>query len=263
MANFCQTTDDQAKLDSMKAEFENMDGLGMPLDEQCFLRYLRAEKWVLQKAISKLHDTLRWRQEFGVQSINSDPDVMDEIRLENSTGKVYCRGFDKCGRVILYMCPARENSRNHDANLRHLVFQMERATAVLRRQDEGVDKTCFVVDYTGYSLTNSPPMRTSRASLDILQNHYPERLGACYMVNPPLIFRAFWNAIYPFIDPVTRKKFIFVKNPSLPKYQDLLSQNFDMDLLEERVGGTNTLPFNSEIFLGGGHDLEYDQILSL
>lgn len=63
-----------------------------------------------------------------------------------------------------------------------------------------------IIDYSGWSLKKSPPMKTSLATLKIMQHHYPERLHLCIGWHPPSVFSAFWKLLSPFIDPVTAKK---------------------------------------------------------
>jgi hypothetical protein len=49
--------------------------------------------------------------------------------------------------------------------------------------------------------------------LNIIQNHYPERLGRALIINVPFIVNAFFKLIMPFVDPVTRVKVRF--NPDV------------------------------------------------
>lgn len=49
---------------------------------------------------------------------------MDVIAKENSTGKVYVSGFDRQGRPILVMRPRKENTHDHDGNIKHTVYQV-------------------------------------------------------------------------------------------------------------------------------------------
>jgi len=58
-------------------------------------------------------------------------------------------------------------------------------------------------------------MSTARTVLNILQEHYPERLGLALVINVPFLVNAFFKLITPFIDPVTREKLKF--NPQIIK----------------------------------------------
>lgn len=49
--------------------------------------------------------------------------------------------------------------------------------------------------------------------LNLLQSHYPERLGSSLIINVPFFLTAFWKIITPFIDPVTRAKTHFNPRP--------------------------------------------------
>lgn len=42
-------------------------------------------------------------------------------------------------------------------------------------------------------MRTSPPLKTSRETLNILQNHYPERLGMAVLYNPPIAFEMFFK----------------------------------------------------------------------
>lgn len=145
-------------------------------------------------------------------------------------------GYDKDGRAVVYMRPGRENTHNELNNMRHLVYNMEKAIAITERQ--GFQKIVFVIDYTGFSLMQAPPLSTSRYTLEIMQRHYPERCHRFYLTNPPFIFKAIWAAIKPFVDPHTKEKMVFSygKKGIAALVEEL---GGDATKLEACAGGTN------------------------
>lgn len=274
------TKEQNEALESMKTAFENKESYHMPLDNYTFLRYLRARNFKVDKAQKMLNETLEWRKEMNLNDLYEGK--WDSIiATENATGKVYSRGFDKDGHPILYMKPKNENTRSHDGNLKHIIYQMERIvnTMQTRREDRTArrelgetipttddnndEKIVLLIDFDGYSMFNSPPMKTSKETLNILQNHYPERLSCALCVRPPFIFNAFYNAIYPFIDTVTREKICMVSDSEIKKGKnERYNTKMNLDSLETCVGGKDDRPFDSKIYLAGGLFKEFNQVLS-
>lgn len=80
-----------------------------------------------------------------------------------------------------------------DNQIRHLVYMMENAILNL---PEGQEQMAWLVDFTGWSLSTSVPVKCARETINILQNHYPERLGVAFLYNPPRIFEAFWKVCF-------------------------------------------------------------------
>lgn len=130
-------------------------------------------------------------------------------------GKMYVRGFSRDGHALLYMRPSLENTNDHHGNMKHLVYTMERIVAVSDALPTGNEKIVLLIDYGGFNLSAGPPLKTSRETLTILQDHYPERLHVAYCIRPPWIFNAFWTVISPFIDPKTKEKVQLLKNSNM------------------------------------------------
>jgi hypothetical protein len=202
----------------------------------------------LPKAIESMQYTLKWRQEFGVDAIvrclggteAGDAELATILQKENDTSKIYSRGYDVEGRALMYMRPAREQTNNEANNMRHLVWNLEKAIACTRAKSAAmgkeVTKINLLIDYDGFRLRDSPPMSTAKLTLEILQKHYPECLFHAYVMNPPFIFRAFWTLIKPFVDPVTKEKIIFCSGKA--GIEKLTSAVERVDKLELCAGGT-------------------------
>jgi len=233
---------------AMRLHFSGADGEGLPMNDLTFSRYLRARQWNLSKAQSMLQETIKWRKDFGIKSIHDGWQAI--IAEENATGKGYVRGFSATGNALLYLKPKHENTFNHDGNLKHLVYNMERAVRVMEADGRNCEKLVLIIDYDGYSLLNAPPMKTSTETLSILQNHYPERLYRAYCIRPPWIFNAFWTMISPFIDPTTYQKIVMVNGSKKEIAARLSSDGISPETLESSLGGLDRRPFLSKVYLG-------------
>lgn len=205
-------------------------------------RYLRARNNDFEQATTMLDNTLLWREEFGLDSIHTWKEIMLK---ENVTGKAYVRGRDKQNRPIVWMKPKFENTYEHDGNIKHLVYNLERAVCCGEANGFADGKLCLIIDFEGYSIMNAPPMKTSMETLNILQNHYPERLAKAYLVRPPWIFHSFYSLISPFIDAVTKEKIVMLSS----KKHATLVENIEDCYLESSVGGQDSRPFDSAVYL--------------
>ncbi|KAI9025474.1 CRAL-TRIO domain-containing protein [Hyaloraphidium curvatum] len=203
-------------------------------DDECLVRYVRSVKHLSAEAAAKrLRATLEWRREFR-------PDLLDpdDVSHEATNGKMYVHGFDSEGRPIIHMLPRNETTKTYDRQLRYTVFCLELA---VKAMPPGVSKICLLMDFVGMTMSKQPPMSVSKKVLDILQNHYVERLGLALVYEAPTIFSIFWRAISPFLDPATRAKIQFVNKGS-----EVLRQSIPAELNEIQYGGTNTYTYQHE-----------------
>jgi hypothetical protein len=186
------TADQQEKYNSLLAFAQGIDTLpvstekspeSQPLDDdekmwltrECLLRYLRASKWNLTDAKKRLEATLIWRRGYGVRTHTAE-----YVSPENETGKQYVLGFDNSGRPCLYLNPARQNTERSPKQIQHLVFMLERVVDLM---GPGQDTLALLVDFSSSTKTSNPSITQSRQVLDILQSHYPERLGRSLVIN--------------------------------------------------------------------------------
>jgi hypothetical protein len=205
------------------------------VDAPMAARYLRARKGDVGKAAEMLHNTLKWRLEFKPDDIK-----WQDVALEHETGKMYANGYDREGHPILVMRPRNENTKGQEGQLLNLVYILNTA---IRLMSPGVEQWVLVLDFGGYSLKNAPPMKTSRAVLDIMQNHFPERLARAVLLDPPTLFYASYKIVEPFVDKHTREKVCFLRGKP-EQLREQLNQYFDLSKLEQGLSGDLPYTYN-------------------
>ncbi|KAI8578866.1 hypothetical protein K450DRAFT_244883 [Umbelopsis ramanniana AG] len=239
---------DEYMLPETDEYYENEKGF---LTDNTLRRYLRARKWDELAAIKMLEATVQWRR-------TEKPECYDPeyISPEAETGKMYFSGFDKTGRPIWIMRPRLENSKNAERQVKHIIFSLERA---IRLMPAGVENISIIVDFKDASSGHSPSVATCKKFLDILGNHYPERLGKAFVVSAPWVFHATFKIISVFMDPVTLAKIKFAidkKDDSEKERQKSQTENewvfledyIDVNQLESVYGGTYNFKYDFDVY---------------
>ncbi|KAL1413780.1 hypothetical protein Q8F55_001562 [Vanrija albida] len=200
-------------------------------DPAVHARYMRAAKWALEDAKKRIRGTMEWRREFR-------PDLIEpgEVEVEQETGKLVISGFDRDGRPLMYMRPGRQNTKETPRQLRYTVYNLERCIDLM---PAGVESVTLVIDYASISFSQRTSVRMAMDVLHVLQNHYVERLGRALLVNVPWFFSAFYTAVSPFIDPVSRDKIRF--NPAV---LELIAP----EQLEKDYGGAVDFVYDHKVY---------------
>ncbi|GKV29902.1 hypothetical protein SLEP1_g38777 [Rubroshorea leprosula] len=231
----------ESKVKELRAALGPLSGRSLQYcSDACLRRYLEARNWNVGKSKEMLEETLKWRSTYKPEDIR-----WHEVAVEGETGKVYRAGFhDRHGRTVLILRPGMQNTASLDNQIRHLVYMIENAILNLPEDQE---QMAWLIDFTGWTLSTSVPVKSARDSINILQNHYPERLSVAFLYNPPRIFEAFWKIVKYFLDAKTFQKVKFV----YPKNKDsveLMKSYFDEENLPIEFGGKAILQYNHEEF---------------
>lgn len=207
------------------------DNERMWLTRECLLRYLRATKWNLAQSSTRLRSTAVWRREFGTEKLSAS-----YISPENEKGKQVQLGFDKSGRPCLYLLPQNQNTKPGPRQVEHLVYMLERT---LDLHPPAQESLALLIDFRNTSSGGTPGLGIAKQVLDILQNHYPERLGRALLTHLPWYVSLFLKAINPFIDPVTKEKI---------KYNEPLTDHVPAEQLMKASGGDIDFKYDHDLY---------------
>uniref|UniRef100_A0A453MIA9 CRAL-TRIO domain-containing protein n=2 Tax=Aegilops tauschii TaxID=37682 RepID=A0A453MIA9_AEGTS len=196
-------------------------------DDFALRRFLRARDHNIGKASTMLLQYLTWKRVAKPHGSISD----DEVRNEIAKDRVRMQGFDRLNRPMAYLYGARHFPAHHDLGefKRYVAYVLDK---ICTRLPVGQEKFAAVIDMKGWGYANCD-LRGYVAALEIMQGHYPERLGRVFLIHVPYMFMAAWKMVYPFIDDRTRKKFVFVANKDL---KSTLQGAIDESQLPEEYG---------------------------
>lgn len=173
-----------------------------------------------------------------------------EMKFEGWTAKMYRGGFSRSGHPIIFLRNRNQNSKDEANQMRYLAYTLELATFAMDPK-KGVEKWIIVIDFKGQTLAASPSFPTTKTTIDILLNQFPERLYRCYFVDPPMFFNWIWKAVQPFLTDTTRAKVKFVSGTPYTKggaLHQAFSELVDDDQLEAEFGGDLDVEWNPEIY---------------
>lgn len=197
------------------------------LTDATFLRFCRARDADPAKATAMLQAALIWRAEYKPWAV-TPADVAGILALRT----VFLCGRCKAGRPVMYMTPGATNPYPAEIRTKLMVFLLEET------QRAGFERLTWVFDWSAFGkrAKDDESSKTRQAVTKVLQDYYPERLGALFMVATPWYFSAVYAVASLFIDPrTTRKIHIRVKQQELTRWID------ESELIES-LGGKRPLP---------------------
>ncbi|KAL7923149.1 hypothetical protein ACQKWADRAFT_55552 [Trichoderma austrokoningii] len=192
------------------------------------LRFLRARKWDVDKALVMLVSTMSWRH----TEMKVDEDIMkngeegavldaqngkgdtkkvgEDFLAQLRLGKSFLHGVDKLGRPICVVRVRlhRQGEQCEESLERCTVYVIETARMVL---SPPVDTATVIFDMTGFSMANMD-YTPVKFMIKCFEANYPESLGAVLVHNAPWIFQGIWKIIRGWLDPVVAAKVHFTNN---------------------------------------------------
>ncbi|KAF7563767.1 hypothetical protein G7046_g353 [Stylonectria norvegica] len=191
------------------------------------LRFLRARKWDVEKALKMLVSTMAWRHtdmhvdddimkngDAGAieEEKDSSKQVSKDFLAQLRMGKSFLHGTDKEGRPI---CVVRvrlhkQGEQCEESLERYTVYTIETCRMVLAHP---IDTACVVFDMTGFSMANMD-YTPVKFMIKCFEANYPESLGAVLVHKAPWVFQGIWKIIRGWLDPVVASKVHFTNNRS-------------------------------------------------
>ncbi|XP_047317694.1 phosphatidylinositol/phosphatidylcholine transfer protein SFH13-like [Impatiens glandulifera] len=218
-------------------------------DYYMLLRFLKARDFNLEKTIQMWAEMLRWRKEYGADTIIKDFEFeeLEEVLQYYPHGY---HGVDKEGRPIYIERLGRANPNKLmqittvDRFLKYHVQEFERAfsekfPSCSFAAKKRICSTTTILDVQGLGIKNFTKTAANLLSAisKIDNNYYPETLHKMYVVNAGHGFeKILWPAAQKFIDPKTVAKIQVLGSKSLSK----ILETIESSQLPEFLGGSCT-----------------------
>jgi hypothetical protein len=109
----------------------------------------------------------------------------------------------------------------------------------------GPDSHMYTVSRALFPNTRLPINLLSNCAPALLQQYYPEHLGQMFIVNAPMVFKAIWAVVRPWLEARTQTKIQVVSNEK--QARESLLAVIPAENLIQRLGGLSKVDMMSEI----------------
>ncbi|KAB8532579.1 hypothetical protein FH972_025524 [Carpinus fangiana] len=218
------------------------------------LRFLRARKWDVQKALVMLVSTTHWRGQivhldddltikgeewFATQDktgTGHDKQLGHDFMAQIRMGKSFIHGCDNEGRPLVFVrVKLHHGGEQIEESLeKYTIYTIETARLMLKN---GAETATIVFDMTDFSMANMD-YTPVKFMIKCFEANYPECLGAVCVFKSPWIFGTIWNIIKGWLDPVVASKVHFTKDANE------LSQYIPIDRIPKDLGGQEDYEFS-------------------
>lgn len=233
-------------------------------DDYFYLRWLRARDFDVDAAEKMLRDSLRWREDWEVDTLLSWK-APEEVVAYYPSG---LSGFDKDGSPVVIipfagldmwgMLHSVRKSEFIKMTLQKIEYYLSIMDEQVKKHGQQAAKVNLILDMENFNIrqyTWRPAGESIVALVQMYEANYPEVLKSCFIVNSPKIFAFAFSIIKKFMKEYTINK-IQIHKSDPEKWQPLLLKFIDADQLPKQYGGTKTDPdgnprWTSQINQGG------------
>ncbi|OAY58675.1 patellin-3 [Manihot esculenta] len=189
--------------------------LGDEKSDVILLKFLRARDFKVKDAFTMIKNTVRWRKEFGIDSLLEE-DLGNELEKA-----VFMHGFDKEGHPVCYNVfgafqdkELYQNSfADEEKRVKFLRWRIQFLEKSIRKLDFSPNGICTIVQVNDLKNSPGPAKRELRQATNqavaLLQDNYPEFVAKQVFINVPWWYLAFNRMISPFLTQRTKSKFVF------------------------------------------------------
>lgn len=217
------TKDESVLMEGLKSMIkkENLTYNKDKIDENYLIRFLRARKLKLDKALDMFKKYLIFRQENSYIENIENTTIPEEADILTYLPQGYHK-TDKFDRPIYYELLGRLNLdkllqiTTLDNLFKHRIKVLENMIsnilpAASLSAKRNIHQYFSIIDLKGFSskFLSKKFYEYIKSTLTATQNYYPEILGQMYIVNSNLVFKGAWAIIKPFLDEKTKSKIIF------------------------------------------------------
>ncbi|KAH9692287.1 Patellin-1 [Citrus sinensis] len=210
-----QTKDKEAEVPPEKVFIWGIPLLGDDRSDTILLKFLRARDFKVKDAFTMIKNTVRWRNEFGI-------DAVLEEDLGNDLDKVvFMHGVDKEGHPVCYNVFGEfqnkelyhNNFSDDEKRTKFLKWRIQFLEKSIRKLDFSPSGICTIVQINDLKNSPGPAKRDLRIATNqavhLLQDNYPEFVARQVFINVPWWYLAFNRMISPFLTQRTKSKFVF------------------------------------------------------
>lgn len=178
-------------------------------------RYLDSKQKDLKVALTKMRETLAFREKVNINEIrsafdNDNKETKSEIQVllqhRLSKNSHYVQGYDLDGRATYIFRPRYVDEHDEEGSVKEILYTLERAIACSNSSTINI-----LIDFSGFSLTkNTPPPSIGKKALTLLRQHYVGQINKIFIFDAPVGFSILWNMFKGFIGKETKKKLQFI-----------------------------------------------------
>ena len=193
-------------------------------------RFLKAANGRAEAAAAHLTKHVAWLKALPV-------DIKAQAAVELQKRKLYIRGRDREGRHLLVWRTSLNDPRERDpliAQLSVIFWSLQLEEIVDAEAEESADKVegALLVDRVN-SVLDLPVLSSA---VPILQENFPELLGAIYITPAGFALRAMFGLVSPLLNEETRRLLKMVGT-----CEELKQKHIDASALPVHMGGTPTI----------------------